>query len=381
MKLRLAVGCMAAALWIWLLLLPGMALGAAELEDGVYTANYLVLKAENDSVSMANDYWEKPATVTVKDGKATVRLTINHSKWVTEFKVPGNGGGYVDTKVIVTNRQEDKRVVEFAANVAEPIVSKIHVTVAEIDYDHDYTIRIVFDPGSFQLVKAAAKETAPAATDKPAAVPEPTASAAAGGGAAPGSSAPGGGASGGGSPSAGVSPAASASAKPTAPAAAASPAATQPAAGGAAPADAPAATAAAGQAQDGRSAGEASPEAAERVGEREAAEGAPTGTSGADAGEAGAEAGGAAGGEASGGDAAGSAADGESPQTGGEAGLLAGEAGNAAAVETVAAAGGGTPADEGRSPAGFNGWAPLVAVLLLLAGGAYIVWRRKASES
>ncbi|MFC5699703.1 NEAT domain-containing protein [Cohnella faecalis] len=173
MKYRLAVRSLLAALGIWLSIGSSLVFAETALADGKYTADYLVLKAEDDSVSMANDYWEKPATVVVSGGTAKVQLKINHSKWVTEFKVPGNGG-YVDTKVVVVNKREDKRVVEFSANVTEPIVAKIHVTVPDIDYDHDYTIRLVFDSSSFKLVSSAEKNNGAAPTKEPASTPAAT---------------------------------------------------------------------------------------------------------------------------------------------------------------------------------------------------------------
>ncbi|GKU76755.1 heme uptake protein IsdC [Paenibacillus sp. L3-i20] len=173
MKKQIMLCSMLAVLWLSMLIAPGIATAATKLADGTYTADYLILKAENDSVSMANDYWEKPATVTIKDGKAKIRVTINHSFWVTDFKVPGDGG-YVDTKVISSNKKADTRIVEFEADIAEPIISKIHVTVAEIDYDHDYTIRFAFDQESFELVKGASKDKPKAKTEKPKATNTPT---------------------------------------------------------------------------------------------------------------------------------------------------------------------------------------------------------------
>ncbi|ACT00403.1 NEAr transporter [Paenibacillus sp. JDR-2] len=171
-----ALSGLIAAFCIWMLAWTGNA-HAAGLEDGTYTGDYLILQADNDSVSMANDYWEKPASIVIKDGKATVRVTINHSFWVTQFKVPG-GGGYVDTKVISSNKKADTRLVEFTADITKPIASKIHVTVADIDYDHDYTIRFAFDESSFKLVKKAdsAPSAAPSAkpTEKPTMTPTPT---------------------------------------------------------------------------------------------------------------------------------------------------------------------------------------------------------------
>ncbi|MBD8500326.1 heme uptake protein IsdC [Paenibacillus arenosi] len=161
MKLRTTAAGILAVLWIWAMILPGAAFAETKLSNGTYTADYVILQAENDNVSMANDYWEKPATVVINDGKATVRVTINHSKWVTVFKVPSNGS-HVDTKLIESNTKADTRLVEFEADVTKPIISKIHVTVPEIDYDHDYTIRLVFDMKSFKEVKEVEKKEEPA---------------------------------------------------------------------------------------------------------------------------------------------------------------------------------------------------------------------------
>ncbi|WP_161631226.1 heme uptake protein IsdC [Paenibacillus pinihumi] len=156
--MRLRNGWMAAVLFIILAawgLVPAVK-AAAELENGTYTIDYTVLKAENDSVSMANDYWEKPATLIVNNGKLTVQMRVNHSKWVTEFKVP-SGSGFSDVKVISTDEKADKRLTEFNVNsLTEPVEAKIHVTVESIDYDHDYTVRFAFNTDKMKLVKAAA---------------------------------------------------------------------------------------------------------------------------------------------------------------------------------------------------------------------------------
>jgi heme uptake protein IsdC len=128
---------------------------AAALQDGTYTIQYTVLQAQNDSVSIANDYWEKPATLLVKNGVITVQMKINHSAWVTEFKVP-SGDTFVDVEVISTDTATDTRVVQFnAADLSQPLPAKIHVTVPSIDYDHDYTIRFSFDTNSITAVSAA----------------------------------------------------------------------------------------------------------------------------------------------------------------------------------------------------------------------------------
>ena len=41
-------------------------------------------KAEDDSATMANDYFEKPAKLIVKNGEMRVQVLMNHSAWITE---------------------------------------------------------------------------------------------------------------------------------------------------------------------------------------------------------------------------------------------------------------------------------------------------------
>ncbi len=142
------------AVFLLALMLPFSNAQAAALKDGTYSVNYTVLKAEGNAVSMANDYWLKPAKVIAKNGNLTVQMTIKNSSWVTEFKVPGNGG-YVDTTVLSTNKKANTRLVQFQAqSLSKPIKSKIHVTVKSADYDHDYTIQLKFDESSIKSLSS-----------------------------------------------------------------------------------------------------------------------------------------------------------------------------------------------------------------------------------
>ncbi len=142
------------AVFLLALMLPFSNAQAAALKDGTYSVNYTVLKAEGNAVSMANDYWLKPAKVIAKNGNLTIQMTIKNSSWVTEFKVPGNGG-YVDTTVLSTNKKANTRLVQFQAqSLSKPIKSKIHVTVKSADYDHDYTIQLKFDESSIKSLSS-----------------------------------------------------------------------------------------------------------------------------------------------------------------------------------------------------------------------------------
>ncbi|MGG0026945.1 heme uptake protein IsdC [Bacillus safensis subsp. osmophilus] len=155
------------AVFLLALMLPFSNAQAAALKDGTYSVNYTVLKAEGNAVSMANDYWLKPAKVIAKNGNLTVQMTIKNSSWVTEFKVPGNGG-YVDTTVLSTNKKANTRLVQFEAqSLSKPIKSKIHVTVKSADYDHDYTIQLKFDESSIKSLSSnSANQSAGAAESK-----------------------------------------------------------------------------------------------------------------------------------------------------------------------------------------------------------------------
>ncbi|OBZ10720.1 heme uptake protein IsdC [Bacillus sp. FJAT-27264] len=140
--------------------------------EGTYSVDYVIKKAEDESVSMANDYFEKPAQLTVSSGTVKVRLQLNHSEWITEFQVPGG-----NAKVVSSNKAADTRVVEFEIkDVEKPVIAKIHVTVPSIDYDHDYTIRFVFEAGKLKAISPVpAKKPAatPVPAKKPAATPAP----------------------------------------------------------------------------------------------------------------------------------------------------------------------------------------------------------------
>ena len=118
---------------------------SAKLADGTYDINYVIKKAENDSASMANDYFEKPAKLIVKNGEMRVQIPMNHSAWITEFKAPENGN-FVDAKVVSKDESADKRTVEFKIDdLSKPAGVKIHVVVPNVNYDHHYTIRFAFD--------------------------------------------------------------------------------------------------------------------------------------------------------------------------------------------------------------------------------------------
>ncbi|WP_167859145.1 NEAT domain-containing protein [Paenibacillus cymbidii] len=136
------------------------------LADGTYDVVYTVKKPDDESVSIANDYFEKPAKVTIVSGRTTVQLQMNHSNWIGYFKVPGSGGSFVDAEVVGSNADDNTRIVRFdVADLQTPTVVQMKVTIKELGYNHEYATRFVFKTDGLPL--AAAASAAPAA-DKPA---------------------------------------------------------------------------------------------------------------------------------------------------------------------------------------------------------------------
>lgn len=131
-------------------LAPVSSASAAGLADGQYSAQYVVWKADSDSTSTANTYFEKPAKLVVKDGKIKAQVTLTNSSWITSFKTLDQGV-YKDAKVISTNTAANKRTVEFNVNsLTEVVPAKVSVTVPAIGYTGNYDIRLKFDAESVQ---------------------------------------------------------------------------------------------------------------------------------------------------------------------------------------------------------------------------------------
>jgi len=138
------------------------------LADGTYDVVYTVKKPDDESVSIANDYFEKPAKVTIVSGRTTVQLQMNHSNWIGYFKVPGSGGSFVDAEVVGSNADDNTRIVRFdVADLQTPTVVQMKVTIKELGYNHEYATRFVFKTDGLPL--AAAASAAPAVSAAPAA--------------------------------------------------------------------------------------------------------------------------------------------------------------------------------------------------------------------
>ena len=111
----------------------------AAIADGTYSIQYQVNKPGSSSASMANDYFLKPATLIVKNGKMIMQITINKSGWVTQFNPPSGA------KVIATNEEANQRTVQFSVSNAQVTTIGMKIDIEDIDYHHAYSVDFVFN--------------------------------------------------------------------------------------------------------------------------------------------------------------------------------------------------------------------------------------------
>jgi hypothetical protein len=126
---------------------------AVKLADGTYEVQYTVKKPDDESASIANDYFEKPARVEVNNGEAVVYFQTNHNKWIKSLKYPAGNEG-VELEAVDANEAEDTKVIRLPhKNVLEPAAILVHVIIDELGYDQAYTVRLVFETDQLPLLE------------------------------------------------------------------------------------------------------------------------------------------------------------------------------------------------------------------------------------
>lgn len=123
--------------------------------------NYDILKHKTQDVSMANDYFNKPAKLIDKNGKQYVQFTVNHSHWIVNFTFNGQ-----KETVVHEDKAKDERTSEFSIDkTSGEIPGTIKVYIDEevngkpFKYDHNYNITYLLK-GDAQGESAAATSNA-----------------------------------------------------------------------------------------------------------------------------------------------------------------------------------------------------------------------------
>ncbi|SDC40183.1 sortase B cell surface sorting signal [Terribacillus halophilus] len=118
---------------------------AAAIADGNYTIDFRVLKDGTEETSMLDTYTQHPANLTVKDGVATIDMTLLHSDWITDFKVEENGS-YVSPPVVASDEANDTRTIRFTLGDLEAAQNvRVRVDIDALNYHHEYPAQIVYD--------------------------------------------------------------------------------------------------------------------------------------------------------------------------------------------------------------------------------------------
>jgi heme uptake protein IsdC len=130
----------------------------ADDPDGTFSIDYQVLNSDSDSVSIANDYFDKPATLFVENGEKYIQFSINHSEWVKELQAP-LGESFVDVDIVSEDEEEDTRIVRFKLeeDLSEPVEVKMHILVESMEpvYDHRYSVRFDFEDDQMEEIDSA----------------------------------------------------------------------------------------------------------------------------------------------------------------------------------------------------------------------------------
>lgn len=132
---------------------------SAQLSDGTHTVNYQVNKPESSSPSIANDYFAKPAKVTVKNGVATIQITLKNSAWISKFQPPGG------VTIISEDKSADTRIVQFTVkDLSKPVIAAMKIDIEDINYHHEYSVSLVFNDTSTTTSSANVSPTSNATT-------------------------------------------------------------------------------------------------------------------------------------------------------------------------------------------------------------------------
>ncbi len=118
---------------------------ATKIADGSYSVDFKVLKDGTEETSMLDTYTQHPANVTVKDGIATIDMTLLHSDWITDFKVEENGS-YVSPPVVSSDETNDTHTIRFTVSDLEAEQNvRVRVDIDALNYHHEYPAQIVYD--------------------------------------------------------------------------------------------------------------------------------------------------------------------------------------------------------------------------------------------
>ena len=118
---------------------------SADVMVVTYDVDYTVLKHGTSDVSIANDYFNKPGKLVVKNGEKQLQLTMNHSHWIKGITVDGSA-----ESIVSEDKGSDVRTSSFKVNstfgqLAGTIDVYINEKVDGKPFLYDNKYKITFD--------------------------------------------------------------------------------------------------------------------------------------------------------------------------------------------------------------------------------------------
>ncbi len=129
----------------------------AQIADGSYKVNYEMKENSSNNTSIADGYFASPASLTAKDGKQKIRLTVTGAEMIKSLSTPKG-------PVTVISDSGETRVVEFSVDgdLSKPLPMTMHIVVPKEllppnGYDMTHTARAFFNVSG---LPSATKKTA-----------------------------------------------------------------------------------------------------------------------------------------------------------------------------------------------------------------------------
>lgn len=127
----------------------------AAIADGTYSISYEVKEANSENTSIADGYFSKPATLTVKDGVQNIQLTVTSSSMIKDLKAQGS-----PVTIVSEDEANETRTVSFTVNgdLSQPVLLDMHIVVPDL-YDTTHQARAFFDVSGLDQAGAGGETT------------------------------------------------------------------------------------------------------------------------------------------------------------------------------------------------------------------------------
>lgn len=105
--------------------------------------NFQVQKDKTNDVSHMDQYVQHPGKVIKKDDKYYFQITLDNASWWKSFRFFDESDTELPTTVVDNNTEKDTKTVNIEVTPGmNNIISKVHIVIPALKYDHEYTTHI-----------------------------------------------------------------------------------------------------------------------------------------------------------------------------------------------------------------------------------------------